>query len=201
MLAIRRCLSAVAVAACVATVGLCVYSQILKERADTLIRFTHELSNHQDAPPTLAILEKRFGAQLKPLDGCTPSHWCGYRVSLSNKVLAALRIAPYTQLESEFWASDGVVETNMLNYTTIVRRRYSIVVHAQTDFTNADSFYLHPWGDSSPLDTNGLVVISSGVPAEQRNTALALNLGCLTSFVGCDTVADLLPTVWQRTTD
>jgi len=110
-------------------------------------------------------------------------------------------MAPYTQLDSEFWALDGVVETSMLSYTTTVHRRYSIVVHAQTDFTKFDSFYLHPWGDSSRLDTNGMVAISSGVSSEAKQTALALNVGCLTSFAGCDTVADMLPTVWQRTAD
>jgi len=201
MLAVRRCLLAVAVAACVAIVSLFVYSQSLNKRANSLIQFTYVLSNRRDAPPTLAVLERRFGKQLKPLSDCVGSHWCGYKVTLTNEVLAALWMAPYTQLDSEFWALDGVVETSMLSYTTTVHRRYSIVVHAQTDFTKFDSFYLHPWGDSSRLDTNGMVAISSGVSSEAKQTALALNVGCLTSFAGCDTVADMLPTLWQRTAD
>jgi len=201
MLRVRRCLLAAAVAACVAMVSLYVYSQSLKKRADSLIRFTYELSNRRGAPAALAVLKERFGGQLKQLDDCRQSHWCGYRVSLSNEVLAALRIAPYTQLDSEFSVLDGVVFLNMLDYTTTVHRRYSIVVHAQTDFTGADSFYLHPWEDSTQLNSNGLVVISSGVPAEKKETALGLNLACLTSFRGCETVADLLPTIWQRSSD
>jgi hypothetical protein len=69
------------------------------------------------------------------------------------------------------------------------------------DFNESDSFYLHPWGDSSPLDTNGLVVISAGSDEEKKRAALALNVNCLTKLGGCSTVADLLPTIWERTTN
>ncbi len=85
----------------------------------------------------------------------------------------------------------------MLDFTTRVHNRYSIVVHAQTDFKDADEFYLHPWGDSTPMDTNGLVAITAGAPLEKKRIALALNVSCLTKIGGCSTVADLLPTVWQ----
>ena len=90
---------------------------------------------------------------------------------------------------------------SILDYTTRPDFRDSIVVHSQVDFNDSNSFYLHPWGDSSPLDTNGLVVVSTGSAEEKKQAALALNVNCLTKPGGCSTVADLLPTIWERTSN
>ena len=193
---IRSLLLLIAVAVCVASVSLYIYSRLLTKRAEALVQATYELSNHHSGPITLAVLQSRFGGQLRPMEGCTPSQ-CSYDVFISNRGLASLRIVPYTELVSYFWVRDGVISGNMLDFTTRVHNRYSIVVHAQTDFNDADEFYLHPWGDSTPMDTNGLVAITAGAPLEKKRIALALNVNCLAKIGGCFTVADMLPTVWQ----
>lgn len=192
-----RCLNLlIAVAVCVAIFSLYIYSQLLTKRAEALVQATYELSNRRGAPPTLAVLQSGFGGQLQQMEGCAPSQ-CSYEVFLSNRCLASLKIVPYTELRSQFWVRDGVINGNMLDFTTRVHDRYSIVVHAQTDFKDTDEFYVHPWGDSTPMDTNGLVAITAGAPLEKKKIALALNLSCLTKIGGCSTVADLLPTVWR----
>lgn len=196
MCRIRSLLLLIAVAVCVAMVSLYIYSRLLTKRAEALVQATYELSNLRDGPLTLAVLQSRFGGQLRPMEGCAPSQ-CSYEVFLSNRGLASLKIVPYTELVSQFWVRDGVIGGNMLDFTTRVHNRYSIVVHAQTDFNDADEFYLHPWGDSTPMDTNGLVAITAGAPLEKKKIALAFNLSCLIKIGGCSTVADLLPTVWQ----
>ena len=105
-------------------------------------------------------------------------------------------------MESHFWTRDGVVLTNMVDYTTTVNRRYRIVSHVQIDFCkDCQTFAIHPWGAASPLDTNGIVEIGNKASAESRRTVLSLNTGCLTKLGGCQSVADLLPTVWKQTAD
>ena len=184
----------------IAIVAFALYAHLLKERAESLIRITCELSSFGGSPPTLAVLESKLGHRLRRVEGCMPSE-CGYEVKLSNRPLAVLRIVPATELKADFWLRDGVVEESMLDFTTQADYRSSIVVHSQMDFNDSDSFYLHPWGSSSPLDTNGLVVISSGSAEEKKKAALALNVNCLTKPGGCSTVADLLPTIWERSTN
>jgi len=197
---IRRTLLAIATVGGVALVALLFYAHLLQTRAESLIRISRELSDFRGSPLTLATLESKLGRRLRPVESCTPSG-CGYELELSNNPLAILRIVPATQLRAYFWLRDGVVEESLLDYTTHPDFRDSIVVHSQMDFNDGNSFYLHPWGNSAPLDTNGLVVISSGSAEDKKKAALALNVSCLTKPGGCSTVADLLPTIWERTTN
>ena len=162
-----------------------------------MIRIMSELSNFKGNPPTLADLRSKFDGRLKRMEGCTASE-CGYEIQLSNRVLAVLKIVPDVELNAQFSLRDGFVEVGMLNYTTTIPSGQSIVVHSQMDFNQGVMFCLHPWEDSSPLDTNGLVSVTAGASAAEKQSALALNVDCLTKFGGCPTVADLLPTIWQR---
>jgi hypothetical protein len=181
----------------VAFCSLFLYAYLVNERAQLMLRTVYELSEQQQIP-TLADIRKRFGNQLKRLDGCTASE-CGYTVVLSNRPLAALHTIPYTELKSYFWVRDGLVWGTMVDYATMVNHRYT-VVHVQIDFcTGCQTFAIHPWGQSSPLDTNGLVGIGKESSAQNRHTVLSLNTRCLTQLGGCDSVADLLPTVWRQT--
>ena len=163
-----------------------------------MVRTAYELSDQKQIP-TLAEIQERFGKGLKRLDACPPSE-CSYTVVLSNRVLAALHVVPYTEIESYFWVRNGMVLENMVNYTTKVNHRYNVVSHVQVDFCKGcQTFAIHPWDESSPLDTNGLVEIGNEASAQDRRTVLALNTRCLTKLGGCDSVADLLPTVWEQT--
>jgi hypothetical protein len=174
------------------------YAYLLNEQAETMVRTTYELSDQKQIP-VLADIRKRFGKRLKEFDGCPPSE-CAYAVVLSNRVLAALHIVPYTEMKSYFSVRDGVVLGNMVDYTTTINNRYNVVSHVQIDFCKGcQTFAIHPWDQSSPLDANGLVEIGSEASAQNRRTVLSLNTRCLTKVGGCDSIADLLPTVWQQT--
>jgi len=173
------------------------YSRLLRARSEGLLQSAYELSQ-QRRNPTIGDLRERFGSHLKQVDGCPPTE-CEYTVTVSNKPLAVLRLAPYTEISSYFHVRDGVVLGDMVNYTT-VSHGHSIVAHVQVDLCReCQMFAIHPWSESTPLDTNGLVEIGSQSSAQSMRTVLLLNTACLTSFGGCKTVADLLPSVWRRT--
>jgi hypothetical protein len=172
---------------------------LLNERSLAIVRTAYELSEEKQTP-NVADIQEHFGNRLR-LDECRASE-CAYRVVVSNQILAALRIVPYTEMESHFWTRDGVVLNNMVDYTTTVNRHYRIVSHVQIDFCKGcQTFAIDPWGATSPLDTNGIVEIGNKASAESRRTVLSLNTGCLTKLGGCQSVADLLPAVWKQTTD
>jgi len=180
---IGRLTIAVAAIGVVAFGSLFLYAHLVNERAKLMVRTVYELSE-QKQTPTLADIRQRFGNQLKQLEGCGASE-CGYTVVLSNRALAALHTIPYTELKAYFWVRDGLVLGTMVDYTTTVNHRYSVVSHVQIDFCKGcQSFSIHPWGESSPLDTNGIVEIGKEAPAQNRRTVLSLNTGCLAKLGG-----------------
>jgi len=185
----------VAVAAC----GL--YAHLLKTRTESLINSAYELSNRPadaDGLP-FAVVRARYGEELRKLPNCTPDG-CAYEVALTNRVFSFLHVLPYTELRSQFWVRDGMVFENMLDYQTAIDRRTNVVAHAAIQYCNdCTTFYLHPWGDSSPLDTNGFVSIGSASISAKKRMVLSLNPACMTKLDGCASVAELLPTVWERT--
>lgn len=175
------------------------YSRLLGARSEDLLRSAYEISQHRPNP-TVGDLREHFRSHLKQVGWCPPTE-CAYTVTISNKVLAVLRLAPYTEISSYFYIRDGVVREDMVNYTT-VSHGHSIVAHVQVDIcSECQGFAIHPWSESTPLDTNGLVEIGSQSSAQNIRAVLLLNTACLTSFGGCRTVADLLPSVWRRTPD
>jgi len=195
---IRRLTIALAAIGAVAFGSLFLYVHFLNERAKMMVQTAYELSDQKQIP-TLADIREHFGNELKQLDGCTASE-CGYTVVLSNRVLAVLHIIPYTEMKSYFWVRDGLVLETMMDYTTTVNHRYNIVSHVQIDFCmGCKTFAIHPWDESSPLDTNGLVAVGNEASAQNRRTVISLNIRCLTKLGGCANVADLLPSVWQKT--
>jgi hypothetical protein len=185
--------------AMLAIVAFFLYSRFLRARSEGLLQSAYEFSQ-QRPNPTVRDLRQRFRSRLKQVEGCPPTE-CAYTVTISNKVLAALHLAPYTEISSYFHVKNGVVLGDMVNYTT-VSHGHSIVAHVQVDIcSECQGFAIHPWSESTPLDTNGLVEIGSQSPPQSIRTVLLLNTACLTGFGGCKTVADLLPGVWKRTPD
>ena len=127
----------------VAFCSLFLYAYLVNERAQLMLRTVYELSEQQQIP-TLADIRKRFGNQLKRLDGCTASE-CGYTVVLSNRVLAALHTIPYTELKFVLRVRNGLVLETMVDYTTTVNHRYNVVSHVQIDFCKGcQTFAIHP---------------------------------------------------------
>ncbi len=196
----RRVSIAIGVAAILAIGALLLYTHRVKAAADGVLRTAYELSQ-QRPNPSVADLRQRFRHRLKQVSSCPPSE-CAYTVAVSNRILALLRLAPYTEISSRFYVRDGVMLGNMVDYTTVVDHRRSIVTHLQIDLcSDCQTFAIHPWSESSALDTNGLVEIGSQTSAQSIRSVLLLNTACLTSLSGCETIADLLPTVWRRTAD
>jgi hypothetical protein len=185
----------------VAVGSFCCYSYLLKRRAGYIVQTAFELSEQKHSP-TLADIRSRFGNSLKTMEGCTTSR-CSYEVELSNKVIADLHLVPYTEIKSYFWVMDGVVVGNMVDYTTVVKHQYSVVSHVQIDYCEkpCTRFYLHPWSTSAALDTNGLVEVGSASSVRSKQIAMGLNTSCMAKLGGCSNVAELLPTVWQRTSE
>jgi hypothetical protein len=171
------------------------YLHLLTKRARFIAETAYELAQAKQTP-TVTDIRQRFGNVLP--DECVGAE-CSYTVTVSNRLLALLHIVPYTELQSYFWTRDGVILENMLNYTTTLNRDHRIVSHIQIDFCNCRYIAVHPWDAASPLDTNGLVQIGNESSAQSLRTVLSLNTDCLTKYDGCQSVADLLPTVWKQT--
>ena len=179
-----------------ALVCLAAYVHILQSRAQTIVRTAYELSQ-QEHPPTLVELRERYGERLRRVD-CRGVD-CGYTATLSNGPLAALGVAPYTELHSSFWLTSDVVREYMLDYSTLVDHRYNVVTHIQIDFCETcQSFSVDPWTAAAPLTANGMVEIGIKTPDTSRRMVLSLNTRCLTRR-GCMSIADQLPTVWAKT--
>ena len=196
---IHRLLLGAVVVAAIACGSLFSYAHHLGNRARFMVQTAYELSE-ETQPPTLASIRERFGIRLQ-LQECSGSE-CGYKVALSNRVLAALHIVPYMEMQSYFWTRDGVVIRNMLDYTTTFRHDRRIVSHVQIDLCKeCQMVAIHPWDSDSPLDTNGLIMIGNEASPQSHRIVLSVNTGCLTKVGGCQSIADLLPAVWKRTAD
>jgi hypothetical protein len=194
---------AAAVLLLVAVAACALYAHLLKTRTESLINSAYELSNRPANAHGLpfTIVRARYGKELKQLPGCTASD-CGYEVVLTNRVFSFLHVLPYTELRSYFWVRNGAVIENMLDYTTAINRRSTVVAHATIQYcSDCTTFYLHPWSDSSPLDTNGFVSIGSASASPEKRRVLSLNPACMTRLRGCASLAELLPTVWEWTGD
>jgi hypothetical protein len=177
--------------------GFFLYTHRLRTRAESLVSGAYELSNHK-GPVTAVVLRERFGNSLKASPDCTPA-LCAYDVLVTNRFLARLRLVPYTELRSEFWVRNGIVYENMLDYMTSVHGRYNVVAHAAIGFNDDPYFAVHPWDGSAPLESNGLAHVSATLSNSRKLTVLSLDAGCLTRIGGCTSIAELLPSVWQRT--
>jgi hypothetical protein len=177
-----------------------IYLHRLKRSADEVVRFSSTLSQREDLP-TLDEIRQHFGNQLKQPDPCTASG-CQYEVMLSNLVLAEIHLAPYTALRSTFWVKGGVLESNSLIFWTGGGQRRMVVMNILTKYCDqCDSFTVNPCGDSTKSVASGYAQIGNRSTAENKRAALTLGTACLTSLRGCNTIAELLPTIWRRTSD
>jgi hypothetical protein len=175
---------------------ICIYSYSLRRRADDVVHSAYELSQKRQSP-TVDEVRQRFGSALEQPSACT-ANGCGYQVLLSNRVLAALRLAPYAVLRSSFWARNGVIESNLLEFWTHSHDRW-VLFYVEVKYCHqCDSFVVVPWNDTRPPVT-GSVEIGSSSTTGMKGIALSLNTRCLTRLGGCATIADVAPNIWQRT--
>jgi hypothetical protein len=174
-----------------------VYSYRLKRSADAIVGVAYELSG-KEQPPTLQDVRQRFGSELKQPDPCT-AYGCGYQIMVYNRVLAAVHL-PYAVLKSYFWARNGVIDDNRLEFWTVGSQGVMGLSYVEVKYCDrCDSVVIAPWEGSSPLSATGSVEIGSVSSANMKRIALALDTGCLTRLRGCANIAELSPKVWQQT--
>lgn len=189
---IQRSAVLAVILALLAVCVLAIYSYQLKRRSLELVRAANEFAQKGQSP-TIQELRQRFGTALRQPNPCIPEG-CGYEVLLSNRVLSALHLAPYTVLRSYFWIRNGLTDVNSLQVWTAVVSSHVEVMYCD----QCDSFTIVPW-DDEPVVGSGSVEVGSISNTSQKRVALALDAGCLTKLGGCSNIAEFFPKVWQQT--
>jgi hypothetical protein len=180
-------------------VALFIYSKKLKHSAEKVVRVSYELSQRESSP-TLEDLRQRLGTQLRQSAACTDSG-CGYEVTLSNRLLFKLRLAPYTALRSSFWVRDNVLEENVVEVFT-VNRRGGMVVYVDAKYCEeCNDFDIVSCVGATASVGSGSVRIGSRSRPVDKQVAFGFKTECLSSLRGCASVAELLPTIWSTTSD
>lgn len=180
-----------------AFVGISAY----KTRRDATARLNEfrELGASKNPTAIFASLRHKYGSKLHPIEGCT-EQLCQYEMSLSNRSISTLRIAPYTEMNVWFTVYEGSLQWAMLEYRTALRGPNSPVVHVQEGMCAHGCgvrFDVNPHGTTQQM-WNGLVSFDTRATPQQRDAALAINLQCLARIGGCKDIIDLLPTVWTH---
>jgi len=159
-----------------------------------------ELGVSKNPTAQFEALRRKYGTKLRPLGRCT-QHLCQYEIDLSNQSVAALRMVPYAEMNIWFTVYDGSLQVAMLEDRTALKERNSPVIHVQQGMCSHGCgvrFDVNPDGTTREM-WNGIVEFDARANSEQRDAALALNLGCFARLGGCKDIIDLLPTIWAHT--
>jgi len=172
---------------------------VWKTRTDVamILNELRELGRSQDPTADFKMLQRKYGSKLSPIEGCTPQN-CEYKIAFSNRNVSALRVVPYVEMNVWFEMYKGSLLFAMLEYRTALKGPNSPVVHVQQGMCGHGCgvrFDVNPHGISQQM-WNGIVEFDTRATAEQRNSALALNLDCFARIAGCKDIIDLLPTMW-----
>lgn len=189
-----------AICLCVAVSFIPAYSFVLRKDAESLIRNVSIVSRLLGERTALGTVQATYRGKLTQMPNCTQA-FCGYEVIESNRVLAALHWTPYSELRSEIWFRDGILSAVILHFTSNANPHHTIVSHVYVQEGKGLEFNLDPWEESSPADTNGIVDVSPESLQAHEQTVLGFDAECLTGRRGCTSVAELLPTVWERKKD
>lgn len=189
----------------IAICGVPIYSFLLRRQAEDLIRNASTLCKLQGNAPTIKTVQALYKGKLRQMDGCTASE-CGYETVVSNRLLANLHWAPYSELRSGVWFSNGILVSTFLDFTSSANEHHSVVSHVFIQGSDGPEarnleFDLDPWEENAPADTNGIVDVSPESFRVHESTVLGFDTRCLIKHRGCLTVAELLPTVWERAKD
>ena len=144
-------------------------------------------------PPSLEEIRNVFGSDLQQLGPCS-NDGCGYEVNVSNGLLHAFHLVPYTNLRTQFWEEKGVMQSNSVYFYTMPHGMVDVLVK----YCRAcDTPKMYPYENASTSFT-GYVEIDLSAPEIARKKAFGINTACLIRWGGCDSTAQLLPTVWQK---
>jgi hypothetical protein len=168
------------------------YSFELEHRANRLVRVCYELSE-RGKPPSLEEIRNVFGSYLQQLGPCS-NDGCGYEVNVSNGVLHAFHLVPYTNLRTQFWEQKGITQSNSVYFYTIPHANLSVLVKY---CTACDPPNVYPYKNASTSFT-GYVETDLSAPDVARKKVFGINTTWLTRWGGRDSTAQLLPTVWQK---
>jgi len=178
-------------------IALLIYSKNLKYNADKVVRVSYELSQ-RESPPTLQDLQQRLGNQLRQSAACTDSG-CGYEVTLSNRLLSKLHLAPYIALRSSSWVRGNVLEENVVEVFT-VNRHGGMVAYVDAKYCEeCNGLDIVPGVGATGSVRSGSVRIGSRSRSVDKQTAFGFNTECFDTLRGCTSVAELLPTIWRTT--
>jgi len=191
----RKVRFAIIAGVCSLVAGLCfiwAYSLELEHRANGLVRVCYEFSE-RGKPPSLEEIRNVFGSDLQQLGPCS-NDGCGYEVNVSNDLLHAFHLAPYTNLRAQFWEEKGIMQSNSVYFYTMPHGNLNVLVK----YCRAcDPPNMYPYENVSTSFT-GYVEIDLSASEIARKKVFRMNTACLTRWGGCDSTAQLLPTVWQK---
>jgi len=190
----RKVRFAIIAAVCSLIAGLCfiwAYSLELEHRANRLVRVCYEFSE-RIRPPSLEEIRNVSGSDLQQLGPCS-NDGCGYEVNVSNGLLHAFHLVPYTNLRTQFWEEKGVMQSNSVYFYTMPHTVAVLVKYCRA----CDPPNMYPYENTSTSFT-GYVEIDLSAPEIARKKAFGINTACLIRWGGCDSIAQLLPTVWQK---
>jgi hypothetical protein len=185
--------------------GFLIYGYYLRRQARAVLDDVYTVMAASGREAAFTALREKYADRLM-LDGCSGRD-CSYHLTVSNRFLSATARIPYTELNVRFDLRNGLVSLIMADYRSAFRDRTSPIVHVQTDFCtgrcgNYDFFAVHPWTQASTAERwNGIVEMGYTTVPPLRHAALSFNTTCLTSFRGCNDIAQLMPEIWKPTAD
>lgn len=175
---------------------------LVQSRARTIIDNAAALYETTAKARSLDEVQRLYSGRLMQMPNCTPAY-CGYQLELNNRLLSAIHWTPFSELRTQVWVENGVITTEILDFTSSANERHSVVSHVYIQGQNGDGpeFLIDRWEQSSPRDTNGILTVAPDSLRSHQKVILGFDVSCLTKRGGCATIADLLPTVWEQRTD
>lgn len=198
----KKLLAILIVAGAFVTAAWFIYGYYLQREARLVLDDVRHVSFAGDHDAAFATLRQKYGDRLKAYEGCSAER-CSYYLTVSNHLLSTIFRTPYAELNARFDLRGKSVRLIIVDYRSAQTGGESPVVHIQTDVCDrCDWFFVHPWDESSTSELwNGIVEMGVATAPQLRQAALALNPDCLTRLRGCTDIAQLLPTVWQSSTN
>jgi len=183
--------------------GIAVGAFRARWQARTLLEDVKRLDASPDPASSFKGLREKHRHQLT-VDECR-NDVCGYEFLVSNWFLSSLHLAPRAELRARIFLSQGKLSASALEYTSVVSKHDSPVVHVQEDFCadradiRCNHFALNPHGRNVTPPWNGDIEFGQLATNEQKQAAWGINLGCLVAFRGCKDISTISRQIWKAT--
>jgi hypothetical protein len=173
----------------------------IRSRAENLIFAAKPLTIARDPTAEFPRIERTYGSSVR-LKDCDKDG-CYYTAHVANGALSFLRVVPYGDLDVTFNIFRGELAFVHIQYRSVDQNGQDCTVHIQLDSctgTCEREFHLDPHGIRQQF-RNGSVEFNRAASQREINASMDLNVSCLTSFRGCQTIDQMLPQLWRRTAD